>query len=207
MSVAISLNTPIEDLHEFRIARVGQNLSRKLAAALSSYSNKKQASDATVEDLLAYLPMRYEDRSRLARIQDLTNGVEASLDLYVKIAGGYEVRNKRSYGKSRLFIFEVSAIDAAKTGRPVMVWWFVSGNHAHEIINFYTKKLARGKRFIAFGNWEWDSRRGTFALRLHKPADELEMVNAPDDESTGEQSDEENSDPTLAAIHVGRRVP
>jgi ATP-dependent DNA helicase RecG len=207
MSVAISLNTPIEDLHEFRIARVGQNLSRKLAAALSSYSNKKQASDATVEDLLAYLPMRYEDRSRLARIQDLTNGMEASLDLYVKIAGGYEVRNKRSYGKSRLFIFEVSAVDAGKTGRPVMVWWFVSGNHAHEIINFYTKKLARGKRFIAFGNWEWDSRRGTFALRLHKPADELEMVNAPDDESTGEQSDEENSDPTLAAIHVGRRVP
>jgi ATP-dependent DNA helicase RecG len=207
MSVAISLNTPIEDLHEFRIARVGQNLSRKLAAALSSYSNKKQASDATVEDLLAYLPMRYEDRSRLARIQDLTNGMEASLDLYVKIAGGYEVRNKRSYGKSRLFIFEVSAVDAGKTGRPVMVWWFVSGNHAHEIINFYTKKLARGKRFIAFGNWEWDSRRGTFALRLHKPADELEMVNAPDDESTAEQSDEENSDPTLAAIHVGRRVP
>ena len=66
MPVAISLNTPIEDLHQFRIARLGEILSRKLAAALASYSNKKQAADATVEDLLNYLPMRYEDRSRMS---------------------------------------------------------------------------------------------------------------------------------------------
>ena len=207
MPVAISLNTPIEDLHQFKIARVGQNLSRKLAAALASYSTKKQATDATVEDLLAYLPMRYEDRSRLARIQDLQEGMEASLELHVKLAGGYEVRSKRSFSKSRLFIFEVSGTDAGKTGRPVVVWWFVSGSHAYEIINFYTKKLSRGARFITFGRWEWDSRRGTFALRLHKPADELEMLAASDDEGSSEQSDEDTSDPSLAAIHVGRRVP
>jgi len=207
MPVAISLNTPIEDLHQFKIARVGQNLSRKLAAALASYSTKKQATDATVEDLLAYLPMRYEDRSRLARIQDLKEGMEASLELHVKLAGGYEVRSKRSFSKSRLFIFEVSGVDAGKTGRPVVVWWFVSGRHAYEIINFYTKKLSRGVRFITFGRWEWDTRRGTYSLHLHKPADELEMLAASDDEGSSEQSDEDTSDPSLAAIHVGRRVP
>ena len=207
MPVAISLNTPIEDLHQFKIARLGENLSRKLAAALASYSSKKHAADATVEDLLTYLPMRYEDRSRLARIQDLQNGMEASLELYVKLSGGYQVRNKRSYAKSRLFIFEASGIDAGKTGRPVVVWWFVSGSHAYEIIKFYTKKLARGARFVAFGRWEWDSRRATFALRLHKPADELEMLTASDDENLSEQTEEATSDPSLAAIHVGRRVP
>ncbi len=216
MSVAISLNTPIEDLHKFKIARVGQNLSRKLAAALASYSNKKQGADATVEDLLAYLPMRYEDRSHLASIQDLHDGMEASLELQVKLAGGYQVRNRRSYGQSKLFIFEVSGIDAGNTGRPVVVWWFVSGSHAFEIINFYTKKLERGARFITFGRWEWDSRRGTYSLQLHKPADELEMLSSPepkgkanslDDQTPTEEVDEGTSDPALAAIHVGRRVP
>jgi len=207
MPVAISLNTPIEDLHQFRIARLGEILSRKLAAALASYSNKKQATDATVEDLLNYLPMRYEDRSHLARIQDLANGMEASLELQVKLAGGYQVRNKRSFGKSQLFIFEASGVDAGKTGRPVVVWWFISGSHAYEIVNFYTKKLARGTRFIAFGRWEWDSRRNTFALRLQKPADELEILTASDDESSTEEGEEATSDPSLAAIHAGRRVP
>src|SRR5882724_4043586 len=207
MPVAISLNTPIEDLLQFRIARLGEILSRKLAAALASYSNKKQAADATVEDLLNYLPMRYEDRSHLARIEDLKDGMEASLELQVKLAGGYQVRNKRSFGKSQLFIFEASGVDAGKTGRPVVVWWFVSGSHAYEIVNFYTKKLARGTRFIAFGRWEWDSRRNTFALRLQKPADELEILTASDDESSTEQGEETTSDPSLAAIHAGRRVP
>jgi ATP-dependent DNA helicase RecG len=216
MPSAISLNTLIEDLHEFKIARIGQNLSRKLAAALAAHANRKQSVEATVEDLLTYLPMRYEDRSHLATIKDLEDGTEASLELEVKLAGGYQVRNKRSFGKSRLFIFEVAGVDAGRTGRPVVVWWFVSGRHAYEIINYYTKKLERGARFITFGRWEWDSKRGTYALRLQRPADELEMLTAPEpgngkeaanNETDAEQSEEDSSDPALAAIHVGRRVP
>ena len=216
MPSAISLNTLIEDLHEFKIARIGQNLSRKLAAALAAHANRKQSVEATVEDLLTYLPMRYEDRSHLTTIKDLEDGTEASLELEVKLAGGYEVRNRRSFGKSRLFIFEVAGVDAGRTGRPVVVWWFVSGRHAYEIINYYTKKLERGARFITFGRWEWDSKRGTYALRLQRPADELEMLTAPEPvngkeaankETDAEQSEEDTSDPALAAIHVGRRVP
>lgn len=207
MPSSVSLNTPIEDLHKYKVSRLGPHLSRKLSAAVAMYCKK---SEATVEDLLGYLPMRYEDRSHLAHIKDLEDGLEASLELEVKLAGGYQVRNTRTFGKTRLFIFEVAAIDAGRTGREVVVWWFVSGRNAFEIIKYYTKKLERGVRFITFGRWEWDSRRGTYALHLHKPADELELLSSSarfEENSTAEPEDDETSDPALAAIHVGRRVP
>ena len=209
MPSAIALNTPIEDLHQHKIARLGQNLARKFAAAVAAQANKKHFSEATVEDLLSYLPMRYEDRSHLARIKDLQDKMEATLELQVKHSGGYQIRNTKSFSKSRLFIFEVSGVDIDdKTGRQVVVWWFVSGRHAYEIIQFYTKKLQRGTRFITFGQWEWDKRRGTYSLRLHRPADELEMLAVSEsDPSDPEQKEENIPDPTLAAIHVGRRVP
>src|SRR5258705_3328794 len=213
MPGAISLNNRIEDLHSFKIARLGQILSRKLAAAVAHYANRASYSDATVEDLLCYLPFRYEDRSHLTTIKDLQDGMEASLELIVKLSGGYQVRNKRAVGRSRLFIFEVTATDAGNTGTPVVVWWFVSGRHCYEIVKYYTGKLTRGTRFITFGRWDWDKRRGTYSLRLQKPADELEILNQidPDEnepEELGPEQLEENApDPTLAAIHVGRRVP
>jgi ATP-dependent DNA helicase RecG len=209
MPSAISLNTPIEDLHRFKIARLGPNLSRKLAAAVASHSYRDKSADATVDDLLMYLPMRYEDRSHLTTIKDLEPGLDASLELQSRLAGGYEVRNKRSFGKSRLYIFEVSAVDSGRTGRPVVVWWFVSGRNAHEIINYYSKKLQRGTRFITFGSWTWDSRRGTYSLRLNKPADELEILptSGNSQNSDDEAAEDEHSDPALAAVHAGRRVP
>jgi ATP-dependent DNA helicase RecG len=212
MPGAISLNTPIEDLHNFRIARLGENPSRQLARALASQVHKRNASDVTVEDLLIYLPMRYEDRSRTAAIRDLQDGMEASLDLTVTRARGYPIRGK--FGRSRLFIFEVNGIDADRTGRDVLVWWFVSGRRAFDIIKYYTAKLVRGTRFITFGRWEWDAKRSTYKLRLQRPADELEILatTEPQDElpniaTDPEQLEENVSDPSLAAIHVARRVP
>jgi ATP-dependent DNA helicase RecG len=219
MSLPLTLATPIDELYKHRIARLGQSTSHKLAIALASYSFKKNASEATVEDLLSYLPMRYEDRSNLTQIRNLETGMEASLELYVKNAGGYQVGKKRGYGKPRLFIFEIVASDKDKTGRDVVVWWFVSGSHAHDIVGYYMKRLSRGTRFITFGKWEWDDRRGTFALRLHKPGDELEILPTLDKESgvttqektslpkTGETIEEDSEDPALAAVHAGRRVP
>src|SRR6266498_3515350 len=105
MPAPFSLNTPVADLYKYRLARLGQNSSQKLAAAVASYFGKRNYSKATVEDLLAYLPMRYEDRSNPARISDLTEGMEASLELYVKVAGAFQVRSRPSRGRSRLFIF------------------------------------------------------------------------------------------------------
>lgn len=220
MAPPFSLSTPIDELHKYRLARLGQNLSHKLAHALRNHVGKKKNSAATVEDLLSYLPMRYEDRSNPARIRDLTEGIEASLELVVKNAGGFEVRNRRSYGRSRLFIFEVVANDPDRTHQDVVVWWFISGAHAHDIVDYYKKRLTRGARFITFGKWDWDKRRATFSLRLNKPADELEMLpsaeteNAATDKSVENKTDDvvgldavDGGDPALAAIHVGRRVP
>ena len=134
MPSAISLDTPVEDLHKFRIARLGENPSRKLASALASQVHKRNRSEVTVDDLLTYLPMRYEDRSRTASIRDLQDGLEASLDLTVTHAHGYPVRGKANFGKPRLFIFEIAASDAGHTGRDVVVWWFVSRRRAFDII-------------------------------------------------------------------------
>jgi ATP-dependent DNA helicase RecG len=119
--------------------------------------------------------MRYEDRSNLAHISNLYDGLEASLELYVRVAGGFQVGKNRSPKAPKLFIFEITASDPERTGKPVVVWWFVSGRQAGRIIAYHRQKFTRGARFIAYGKWEWDTRRNTFALRLGKP-DELELL-------------------------------
>lgn len=215
MTPPFNLSLQIDEIYRYRIARLGQTLSHKLAQALAGHFNKPDSRKATIEDLLNYLPMRYEDRSNPSRIADLAEGMEASLELIVKIAGGFQVKNRRTHGRSSLFIFEITATDPKQTGRPVVVWWFVSGAHAHDIITYYTKRFVRGTRFATFGAWEWDKRRGTFSLHLNKPADELEMLPAidsadkPSTDDTAQDSypGDDNSDPANAMIHVGRHVP
>ena len=218
MPASLSLDIPVNQLHKYKIARLGPTLSHKLALAVAAHTGKKSPGSATVEDLLHYLPMRYEDRSNLCRISDLQPGQEASLELYTKVAGGYQVKNKRSFGRSQLFIFEITAVDPERSGRPVVVWWFVSGSHARDIVAYYLKRFPRGSRFITFGKWEWDSRRATLSLRLHKPADELEMLPSPESAGTGDtetvadeeteqgsdgQPDDDESDPRLPRFMSG----
>lgn len=204
MPPLLSLHTPVAELYKYRIAHLGQTLSQKLAREIANQSSGKSRQDATLEDLLSYLPMRYEDRSNPARIKDLSEGMEASLELVVKIAGAYQVKNRRSFNRAGLYIFEVTATDPDRTGKPVVVWWFVSGSHARDIIDYYNKRFTRGVRFMTFGKWEWDGRRATYTLKLQKPADELEVLR-----STGDSSEDstEPGDPALAVIHTGRRVP
>jgi ATP-dependent DNA helicase RecG len=216
MPPLVTLDTRINEIDRYDLARLGQITARKLAQALAGSIGTKGAADVTVEDLLHYLPTRYEDRSNLARIGDLQHGMEASLGLQVQLAGGYQVGNKRSFSR-RLFIFEISATDADRTGRPVVVWTFLSGPQAQRIIANYTKRFARGVRFVAFGKWEWDARRATFSLRLNKP-DEIEVLpeavaTTNDKTESADKGDRDSveqdfeSDPALAAIHVGRCVP
>jgi ATP-dependent DNA helicase RecG len=236
----ITLDTPVSILYQRGIPRLGQATARKLALALATLAGKTDASEATVEDLLNYLPMRYEDRSNLARISDLHDGMEASLELYVRVAGGFQVGKNRSPKQPKLYIFEITASDPERTAKPVVVWWFVSGRAAQRIIAYNRRRFERGARLIAFGRWEWDTRRNTFSLRLNKP-DELEMLpgtwTPPEhallrlaeengqrggeaEAASGDAAEEEDGetegleedllgadDPSLAAIHVGRRVP
>nr|MBA3693422.1 ATP-dependent DNA helicase RecG [Acidobacteriota bacterium] len=57
----------------------------------------------------------------------------------------------------------------------VVVWWFISGKGAYRIVNYWKERFERGTRFVAYGKWEWDGRKNTFALRINKP-DELEIL-------------------------------
>src|SRR5580765_1108084 len=107
---SISLETRILDLPNHEFHRLGPLTARKLALGITGISTGKDVNSVTVEDLLHYLPMRYEDRSNLARIRDLRDGMEASLELFVKLCQGRPVRGWRSF-RSRLYIFEISATD------------------------------------------------------------------------------------------------
>jgi ATP-dependent DNA helicase RecG len=217
----LTLQTPIISFHEPKIANLSLAMARKLALAIANFANKTDASEATVEDLLNYFPLRYEDRSNLIQIDELTNEMEASLDLYVRVAGGFRVGKNRGPKAPPLYIFEITAGDFERTRKPVVVWWFVSGKAANHAIEYYKKRFERGTRLVAFGKWEWDGRRNTFSLRLNKP-DELELLPLEADidsfglfetlnSATAENS--ENSENLLddsnqfPLIHVGRRVP
>jgi len=209
----ISLDTRILDLPA-SIAHLGPQGARKLALGTAEVSTAKDISNVSVEDLLLYLPTRYEDRSSFCSIRDLEDGKEASVELFVKIAGGYQVRSRRSF-RQRLYIFEISAQDRERTGRDVVIWTFLSGPHAQQIIENYTKKFTRGTRFVAFGRWEWDKRRVTYSLRLNKP-DEIEVLPPSEPATTTGQASEPGAtaagedyadDPSLSGIHAGRCVP
>src|SRR5437764_2674225 len=202
----ISLDTSILDLPNLGFRRLGPITARKFAAGIARISSGKDSNNVTVDDLLHYLPMRYEDRSNLTRIRDLTDGMEASLELFVKLSGGRPIRSKRSF-RTRLYIFKISATDRERSGKDVVIWTFLSVPHAPTIIENYTKKFLRGVRFIAFGKWVWDGPDQTYSLQLKKP-DEIEVLpplSEPGAVATG--PDRTHDDPSLTGIHVGRCVP
>ena len=171
----LALQTPLLDLHKHDVAGLSAAMARKLALAVAVFAYKNELTEVTVEDLLNYFPMRYEDRSNLIQIDELTDGQEASVELYARVAGGFAVGKNRGPKAPPLFIFEITAGDAERTRKPVVVWWFVSGKGAYRIVNYWKERFERGTRFVAYGRWEWDGRKNTYALRLNKP-DELEIL-------------------------------
>ena len=202
---SISLGTRILDLPNVGFGRLGLLTARKLAAGVAAISTGKDLNHVTVEDLLHYLPMRYEDRSKLTLIRDLSDGMETSLELFVKLSGGKQVGGWRRSFKQRLYKFQISATDRERTGKDVVISTFVSGLSAPKIIESYEKKFTRGVRFIAFGKWEWDAKYQTYSLRLNRP-DEIEVL-APLGEQLPDNDETDDAHESIAAIHVGRRVP
>ncbi len=182
----LNLQTSLVELHKYEIVDLSVAMSRKLAMAVAGFANKSDLSDANVEDLLNYFPMRYEDRSNLIQIDELYEGLEASIEIYTRVSGGFRVGKNRAKGAPPLYIFEITGSDVERTRKPVVVWWFVSGKQAHHIVNYWQKKFERGTRFVAYGKWEWDARRNTYGLKITKPDDELEILpNVEDTESFG----------------------
>lgn len=172
----LSIKTPVYELHQFEFTKLSVAMSRKLAIAVANQANKTDLTNATVEDLLNYFPMRYEDRSHMMPIEELYDGLEASVELYVRVSGGFRVGKNRPKKAPPLYIFEITGSDIDRTRKPVVVYWFVSGKNANHVVNYWKKKFDRGTRFVAYGLWEWDSRRNTFALKISKPDDELEIL-------------------------------
>lgn len=214
--MSLQLDTPIIDLSLHGVAHLSHFMAKKLAAAVASYADKSDASTATVEDLLNYFPARYEDRSNFLEIDQLYDGIEASVELFVRVSGGFQVGKNRDRKKPPLYIFEVSGGDRERTRRPVVVFWFVSGKAAKHTIEYYSERFARGTRFVAYGKWEWDGRRNTFVLKLGKP-DELEVlpadepkllaINEPDSAGEEEDLDQDIESPEFVKVHTARRVP
>ncbi|CAN5632785.1 hypothetical protein BH24ACI2_BH24ACI2_03050 [soil metagenome] len=171
----LELQTPLLELYQYNIANLSQAMARKLAMAVANFAYKTDLTEATVEDLLNYFPTRYEDRSNLIQIDELYDGLEASLELFTRVSGGFRVGKNRGPKAPPLYIFEITASDAERTRKPVVVWWFLAGKQGNRVINYYKNRFDRGTRFVAYGKWEWDARKNTYALRLNKP-DELEIL-------------------------------
>ena len=142
----LNLSTPLYELHLHEIPRVAIKTSQKLAQGAAGAMSAANAHQATVEDLIHYLPMRYEDRSNLARIRDLQNGMWATIEVEVRIAGTYPVKG----GKLR--IFEISATDG--TGQVRAFWW----NQG-----YLQTTLKQGRRVLLYGQWK-RSRRGFYEV-------------------------------------------
>jgi ATP-dependent DNA helicase RecG len=115
-----------------------------------------------IEDLLAYLPLRYEDRSNLKPISQLAPGELATVIAEVRTAkmSGFKRRN--------LGLFEVSFSDAS--GETLNGKWFHGG--------YLANVLVPGLRVALFGKIELDTYTGQ--LQVMHP--EFEILSADDED-------------------------
>ena len=222
----LQLTTPVAKLHLAKVAGITPWVSKHLAQAVAGFAAKAEPDEATVEDLLNYFPSRYEDRSRFLGIDQLYDGLEASVELYIRVSGAFQVGRNRGPKQPPLYIFEITGSDRERTKKPVVVFWFLSGKNAKPIIEYYNSRFARGVRLVAHGRWEWDGRRNTFVLKVNKP-DELEVLPAESDPETfgllegdgpppasepakasdSDDLDEDRESPEFATVHTARSVP
>jgi len=114
----------------------------------------------TVEDLLSYVPFRYEDRSNMKNIAQLAPGEMATVVAEVRSArvAGFRRRN--------LGLFEASFTDASRS--ILHAKWF----HGE----YLAKTLEPGRRVALFGKIEFDNYTGELAM-VHP---EFELL--PDDD-------------------------
>ncbi|MEO6655911.1 MAG: hypothetical protein ABIO36_07475, partial [Pyrinomonadaceae bacterium] len=87
----LTLSTPILEFPRHEIANLSPAMSQKLAITVAGFANKTDPALATVADLLNYFPARYEDRSKFLSIDQLENEMEAAVEVYVKVSGGFRV--------------------------------------------------------------------------------------------------------------------
>lgn len=143
----LTLNTPLVELHHHGLPRVGQKTAHGLAVEIAAIAAKPDARDATVEDLLHYLPMRYEDRSNLARVSQLQDGQTASVEVMVRVGGIIPLKG------GRLKMYEFIATDGE--GQARAYWW-------NQI--YLNKVFQRGTRVILYGQWKLNKYKGYYEV-------------------------------------------
>ncbi|MFN7947009.1 MAG: ATP-dependent DNA helicase RecG [Blastocatellia bacterium] len=143
----LTLNTPLIELHLHSLPRIGKKTAESLAVEMAAIAAKSDAREATVDDLLHYLPMRYEDRSRLARAAELSDGQEASLEVMVRVGGIIPLKG------GRLKMYEFIASDGESQVRAY--WW-------NQI--YLNRVFSRGSHVILFGKWKWNKYKNYFEV-------------------------------------------
>jgi ATP-dependent DNA helicase RecG len=116
----------------------------------------------TVEDLLGYVPFRYEDRSNMKTVAQLAPGEMATVivDVLSASLSGFKRRN--------LGLFEARFSDAS---RAILVGkWFHGG--------YLAKVLSAGMKLAVYGKVEFDSYSGELTM-LHP---EFEILSGDDDD-------------------------
>jgi len=161
----LELSTPVQ-----YVKGIGPRIAEALAAK----------GIATVEDLLYYLPFRYEDRINPRTIAELKPGEMASVIAEVRTAGLFRTR--------KMPIFEMTAGQGRATLKCI---WF-HGSYLED-------RFTPGQLVALYGKVE-QSTRGRGGLQMMNP--QHEIVHDPGDGTSGE--DEERKWQTL---EVGRVVP
>lgn len=118
---------------------------------------------STVEDLLAYVPFRYEDRSNVKSIAQLAPGEMATVVAQVRSAraAGFQRRN--------LGLFEASFTDSS---RAILICkWFHAG--------YLANVISTGQKIALFGKVELDSYTGELTI-LHP---EFEILTDEDEDA------------------------
>jgi len=158
----LTLDTPLIELHLHRLPRVGKKTSESLAVEIAAITAQANPYKSTVEDLLHYLPMRYEDRSNLARTSQLQDGETASVEVMVRVGGIIPLKG------GRLKMYEFIASDGE--GQVRAFWW-------NQI--FLNKVFTRGSRVILYGQWKLNKYKGYF--EVENP--EYEILTYEDDDA------------------------
>ncbi|QQS45596.1 MAG: ATP-dependent DNA helicase RecG [Acidobacteriota bacterium] len=143
----LTLTTPLVELHHHGLPRVGQKTAHALAIEIAAINARPDAREATVEDLLHYLPMRYEDRSNLTRIAELRDGETASIEVMVRIGGIIPLKG------GRLKMYEFIGADGENQIRAF--WW-------NQI--YLNRVFTRGSRVILYGQWKLNRYKGYFEV-------------------------------------------
>jgi ATP-dependent DNA helicase RecG len=116
----------------------------------------------TVEDLLLYVPFRYEDRSNVKTIKELAPGEMATVIAEVRTARAANFR-RRDLG-----LFEATFTDASRA--PLVCKWFHGG--------YLANRLVPGLKVALYGKVEFDSYSGEITM-MHP---EFEAIAGDDDD-------------------------